>query len=649
MTGRNFEIGEWRVEVGLGRIVGKSRSVHLEPQVMKVLACLAATPSEVVTKETLIATQWRSTVVSDAALARCVSQIRTAMGDDRKNPRYIETVPKIGYRLIAEVKRSEPGQSRPLWKLIPVAALLLVAPLMMMGTTARPPQVESLIIDAAEVITRGHFHDTEILHASARVLADRLEAGIAMHEGRLVVASAVDTMSPQANANYRLVSRIEARDQNVHFGFELIKTSSGDVVCRDSSVDMAADVFDVASEFASDVIRCVGGRFSLEQLEELSGVPTRNILAFDAFRKAQKEFSTSDHATLQNAIILYEQAIDEDPSFGLAWAFLAYSLELDARNWGAGRIDDANAASQRALSLAPGQPETHYAFGRVREFVGDFEAALLSYERAIELDPDHIVALYSAAELYFHRRDFEKAEAMFRKTLQLDPRMHSAMSLLGQLYQKMGDIEEARFWLSSSVREVPLKIHANETLAVLDIAEGEYEQARLRCERLNRFFPGSYYCLQIRALVSLHDADWPTASSLFSEMRRRWPEDEYAMLGYAQVLIAESKDAEAAKLLNYVEDHSRERVESGERSWHHRWTLAAALAVKGEKYEALEWLDEAAAAGRRDYLWDLADPMFSELHNDVQFQNYISATRVLPTSDAELSTASRLAPTDRRK
>ena len=80
MTGSDFEIGEWQVEVRSGRLVSPSRTVRLEPQVMKVLACLATRPGEVITKETLIGTLWRSPYVSDAALARCVSQIRVALG-----------------------------------------------------------------------------------------------------------------------------------------------------------------------------------------------------------------------------------------------------------------------------------------------------------------------------------------------------------------------------------------------------------------------------------------------------------------------------------------------------------------------------------------------------------------------------------------
>lgn len=75
-------------------------TVRLEPKATAVLVMLAAHPGEVVTREALLETVWPDVVVTDASLTRCVSQLRLALGDDAREPTVIETIPKVGYRLL---------------------------------------------------------------------------------------------------------------------------------------------------------------------------------------------------------------------------------------------------------------------------------------------------------------------------------------------------------------------------------------------------------------------------------------------------------------------------------------------------------------------------------------------------------------------
>ena len=108
-----FYVDDWLVETRLGKITRRGRSLRLEPQVMRVLAYLASQQGEVVTKEQLIQAIWGSSAVSDAALTRCVFEIRQAFDDDPKNPTCIETIPKIGLRMIATVRPLRPSRSLP--------------------------------------------------------------------------------------------------------------------------------------------------------------------------------------------------------------------------------------------------------------------------------------------------------------------------------------------------------------------------------------------------------------------------------------------------------------------------------------------------------------------------------------------------------
>jgi DNA-binding winged helix-turn-helix (wHTH) protein len=99
----NFRVGPWLAEPSLDILTQNRRSVHIEPKVMEVLVCLADRAGETVSKETLLRTVWPNTFVSDDALTRCISELRRALEDSARNARFIQTIPRRGYRLMAPV------------------------------------------------------------------------------------------------------------------------------------------------------------------------------------------------------------------------------------------------------------------------------------------------------------------------------------------------------------------------------------------------------------------------------------------------------------------------------------------------------------------------------------------------------------------
>src|SRR5215831_15057617 len=96
----SFQLGPWLVEASLNRARQNGKVVQLEPKIMQVLVRLAETPGEVVKKEDLIRSVWPDTFVTDDVLTRSISELRRAFGDDPRDPHYIETIPRSGYRLL---------------------------------------------------------------------------------------------------------------------------------------------------------------------------------------------------------------------------------------------------------------------------------------------------------------------------------------------------------------------------------------------------------------------------------------------------------------------------------------------------------------------------------------------------------------------
>lgn len=109
--GVSFKVGEWRVQPTLNRLARGDEEVRLEPKVMQVLEVLAETPGQVVARETLEARVWAGVFVSEDVLQRAIRELRRAFRDEAASPRYIETIRKRGYRLIAPVTVDRPNQT----------------------------------------------------------------------------------------------------------------------------------------------------------------------------------------------------------------------------------------------------------------------------------------------------------------------------------------------------------------------------------------------------------------------------------------------------------------------------------------------------------------------------------------------------------
>ncbi len=98
-----LRVGEWSVEANANLIVRGAESVRLEPRVMNLLVFLATNAGEVISKDQIVDAVWDGAFISESALTRTIADLRKALGDDARNPRYLETISKRGYRLVAVV------------------------------------------------------------------------------------------------------------------------------------------------------------------------------------------------------------------------------------------------------------------------------------------------------------------------------------------------------------------------------------------------------------------------------------------------------------------------------------------------------------------------------------------------------------------
>ncbi len=135
----SFTLGSFLVEPSLHRVSKKGESHHVEPKVMELLVLLASRPGEVFTKEEISERLWPGIFVSESSVFRHVSELRRLLGDDRSRPRYVATIPKKGYRLIAPV--TPPGETKPRRALVSVAAVAAALVLALVASRTGPPPV----------------------------------------------------------------------------------------------------------------------------------------------------------------------------------------------------------------------------------------------------------------------------------------------------------------------------------------------------------------------------------------------------------------------------------------------------------------------------------------------------------------------------
>lgn len=102
----NFHIADWEIEPEINCLRTQDRAVHIEPKIMQVLVQLASHSNQVLSKDQLMHAVWPDTFVTEDVLTRCISELRRVFDDDARAPRFIQTIPKTGYRMIAQVSVS---------------------------------------------------------------------------------------------------------------------------------------------------------------------------------------------------------------------------------------------------------------------------------------------------------------------------------------------------------------------------------------------------------------------------------------------------------------------------------------------------------------------------------------------------------------
>ena len=154
-----YRFGTFEFDSDTGALGRSGRAIALEPQPAKALTLLLARPGEVVTREELKAAVWDSDthVDFDRGIAYCISQVRTALSDNAENPRFIQTIPRVGFKFIAPVSTSEVPATTPAarsfnqWVTIPLVLVMFAVVLFATINLLNPPEPENIVHIAVSI------------------------------------------------------------------------------------------------------------------------------------------------------------------------------------------------------------------------------------------------------------------------------------------------------------------------------------------------------------------------------------------------------------------------------------------------------------------------------------------------------------------
>ncbi|SPF76114.1 Transcriptional activator CadC [Aliiroseovarius pelagivivens] len=470
-------------EIALGDQV-----TRIEPKSMEVLVHLFAHAGEVVSRDQLQEAIWSDVIVGDDSLTNAIIKIRKAFGDDARNPRVIETIPKRGYRLIADVSPLEPRrthQAKPVGVLAAsVGILVLVAGLF--AAFWKPDETPQAVVVRAD--DRVHVAVARFQNISGDPAQDYLAQGVqqsvlnglvGVHQ---VAASQLETGSP---ADYHLEGNVLRADNRIRIDTRLSDANTGVILSTQRHDRDFSDILEVQALIEADVVTALALDIDLAHRTAQSRGLTESIDAYDLFLQARAALLPRDPQSNSRARELYQKAIMRDPNFARAYGGLALTHAADFRNgWVSNAdhaLDQALTMAETALSIEPNLPDQYWVIGYVQTQRRNFTAAEAALNKARKLDPGYADALALLGGIRTYAGQPADTLPLLREAIRLRPDAgYLYFLLLGRAYYFLDDCKQALINLGEASTRNPSNLEARIYIAACkvkqgDVAEGAWE------------------------------------------------------------------------------------------------------------------------------------------------------------------------------
>jgi len=346
-----FRLGNWEVRPRRNELVSGQETRHLEPKAMDLLVFMTSNAPEVVSKNAIIDSVWEGRIISEGTLTNTVAEIRRTLGDDARHPRYIETIPKRGYRLVMPVepvssstgddeRASPPRQRAILFSAIAAVLLATVVVTAFVLQTRRSPLDPELVVVGSFVNRTGD----ESLDAIALLVRDRLVTKLS---GSGLVQAIPSKFDEPGDAIDPLCSAARDSGAGLAIGGTLylhegeIEVQAQLVDVRESALLYAVPAFiadrDDISEALDEVVQRTVGVVATHlrahaHFQLMSHVPVFG--AYQEFITGSELFAVDTIAAIRHL----ERAVELDPNFTSAYFRLAAAYRNGRRQADAAHV-----------------------------------------------------------------------------------------------------------------------------------------------------------------------------------------------------------------------------------------------------------------------------------------------------------------------
>jgi TolB-like protein/Tfp pilus assembly protein PilF len=454
----------------------QGRLIKLQPQPLKVLALLVSRPNEVVSRLDIKNRLWsEDTFVDfDQGINFCIKQIRTALGDDAAEPRFLQTLPRRGYRFIAPLRRQDGGE-------------VIEAPHPPTADQSGPARNHRRIavLPFTCICPEGKFDyvsdglTEELIVTLSKIKDLRLIArtSVMKYKGQ---TKSVNDIGHELSVGTVLEGSVRTDGTTLRINAELVDTSTQETLWSQEYDREFKDLFTVQSEIAQRIAEALKIEFANKSEAQLERGSTTNVEAFDLYARGRFFLAKRTEDSFLKAVENFQQAIQKEPTLasayaGLAECFVMMSLfnYIDPKP----TMPKAEAAATRALELDQTLSDAHTSLALVKMcFDWDLREAEIEFNRAIGINPSNASAHLWYALFMAAMRRLDEEVAQIERARELDPLSLPINAVYGAVLRDQGRYDRAVEHLRKTIEMEPGFPTAHFVLAGVYAETGMYEE-----------------------------------------------------------------------------------------------------------------------------------------------------------------------------
>jgi TolB-like protein/DNA-binding winged helix-turn-helix (wHTH) protein/Tfp pilus assembly protein PilF len=445
-SNERLSFGDYQLDCRTGELRRNGVLLKLQPQPAKVLSILASRSGEVVSRQELAGHVWGADTHVDFehGLNFAVRSIRSVLEDDPENPRFLETVPKRGYRFIAPISEPVPQgpalatqAARPIRRrLLVVSVGVVVASLTFVAALHFWPRkgADNPKVDSVAVLPLSNLSNDPEQEYFSEGMTDELITDLARVTGLRVISHTSveryrDTKRPLPEIARELgvavvvEGSVMRSGDRVRITAQLIDARSDQHIWADSYERDFRDVLVLQDELSRKIASEIGG--ALVGSEKASAAARSvDAAAYEAYLKASFSFDHMTCKSFEQALAYFQDAVAKDPNFAQAQSGLADTY-FNIGDFPCSQTEpyqQAEAAAVKAVALDPENADAHAVLAKIA-FARDWNwsKAAQEFSKAVRLDPND-AGIHSAYGLYLVAMgDEEQGLAEERKAQELDP------------------------------------------------------------------------------------------------------------------------------------------------------------------------------------------------------------------------------------